>query len=76
VNDTSLNPKDAVAIVLGRKPVLPTETENTLFSYCTDMNAIYFGLFAVCTFGLSVSHKAWLATTIFKGRSCSRETNY
>jgi hypothetical protein len=46
VNDISVNPEEAVATALGRKSVLSKETEDSLFNYCIDTDARYFGLLA------------------------------
>jgi hypothetical protein len=46
VNDSSQNPKEALATILGRKTILPKEIENILCNYYTDMDTRYFGLSA------------------------------
>jgi hypothetical protein len=46
VNDISLNSKEAAATALGLKSVLSNEIEGSLFIYCVDVDAAYFGLSA------------------------------
>jgi hypothetical protein len=46
VNDISPNREEAVTTALGRKSVLPKATEDSLFNYCVDTDARYFGSLA------------------------------
>jgi hypothetical protein len=41
-----LNPKEAAPTALGCKNILSRETEDSLFTYCTHLNARHFGLLA------------------------------
>lgn len=58
VNDISLNLKEAVTAVLGRKPVLCREIDDILFSYFIDIDESCFGLSAA-----DVRHLAYQLAT-------------